>query len=60
MVLWLDLEQKSDVLALMFTKFLCLVLLGPAETSLMLWLHENGFIKRAAFLALADALHKNN
>ena len=34
MVLWLDF-QKIETLALTFTKSLCLVLLRPAETSLM-------------------------
>ena len=32
------------------TKSLCLVLLSPAEASLMLWLYGNGSIKRAALL----------
>ena len=31
-----------------------------SETSLMLWLHGNGFIKGGALLALAGILHKNN
>ena len=37
-----------------------LVLLRPAETSLMRWLYGNDFIKRAVRLAVANMLHKNN
>ena len=38
---------KVDVLTLTFTKFLCLVLLRSTETSLMLWLYGNSFMKKA-------------
>ena len=52
------------ILALTFTSSLCLclALLRPTETSLMVWLYGNGFIKKAAllFLALAGILHKNS
>ena len=36
------------IFPLTFTKFLCLVLLRSAETSLMLWFYGNGFIEGAA------------
>ena len=36
---------RIDVLALTFIKALCLLLLRLAKTSLILWLHRNGFIK---------------
>ena len=52
-VLWLDFQQRLMVLALTFTKSLCLLLLRPAEVSLMLQLYENGSIKRPA---LADII----
>ena len=39
---------KIDVLILAFTESLCLVLLRQPETSLILWLHGSGSIKRAA------------
>ena len=35
---------KGDIMALTFTKSLCLVLLRPAEASLMLWLYRRGYI----------------
>ena len=47
------------IFVLIFKESLCLVLLRPAETSLMLWLHGNGFIKRADLLALADIIQNN-
>ena len=40
--------QRNLVLALIFTKSPCLIMLSQAETSLMLWLDGNGFVKRAA------------
>ena len=48
-VVWLGFSIKIDVLALNFTKSPNLGSFGPAETLLMLWLYENGVIKRAAF-----------
>ena len=47
-VLWLDYQQEFIIFALTFTRYLCLVLLRPAKTSLMLWLDGNDFIQRAA------------
>ena len=41
------LVDETDVLALTCTKSPCLVLLRPSETSLMLCLYGNGFMKRA-------------
>ena len=54
------LSTEIDFLTLTFTKSLCVVLLSPAETSLMLTLCGNDFIKELLFFALADILHKNN
>ena len=49
------------ILALNFTKFLCLLMLRAAEIPLLLWLCGNSFIKKELlFLALADIFHKNN
>ena len=46
---WLDFLKKLMCSSLTSPKSLCLVLLRPAETSLMLQLYENGFSKRAAY-----------
>ena len=59
-VLWLDVQLKLIILALTFSKSICVIWLRSAETSLMLWLYGKDSIKRAAFLALADILHKSN
>ena len=58
-VFWPECQQKFMILALTLAISLRLVVLKPAETSLMPWLYGNGFIKRALFLALADILRKN-
>ena len=39
---------KIDNFGFDFHKIRCLILLRPAETSLMIWLYGNAFIKRAA------------
>ena len=58
-VLWSDFQYKLMILALTFTKFLCLVLLRPAEASLMHGYMETTLLKELLFLVLADILHKN-
>ena len=48
------------ILALTFTKSLCLVLLRPDETLLMLWLYGNSFIKRAALRFKSNGILETN
>ena len=52
--------NESMILALTFTKSLCLVLFRPAETSLMLWLYGNRFIKRAALRSESNEMSEKN
>ena len=60
MILCLDSQYKLMILALNFTKSLFVVLLRPAETSLMLLLYENGFTKDVLLTTLTNAPQKND
>ena len=43
-----DFYHKLMILALILTSILCLVLLKPVKTALMLWLHGNRSILKAS------------
>ena len=57
MALMYDSYHKSTIFAWNFTSILCMLLLKPVKTSLMLWLHGNDSILRA-LLALLGILYK--